>query len=1015
MRRKVGSKYKNGRGRTRRKVQQEVVEHEDSESELSFVDEDDEEFDIEDDGYSEEEFDDTDYHSDVVPRERRRQPKRTSNPKVKNNEQNNPERSRTNEFSEEDNDEDNEDNEEDTDDEASPNRRSTRRSVRVNRNSRSTKSGLDSGDDRTGGGSTKSKKVTASEKEARKNSTVYSRKQPATARHRATITQSLSFSDSDSGTDENKDDIENHRDQKNGKSTDGNTPRSTRSSSRRSTRLSSARRQQEGWGENVGDILGALPSPRSIGKRQKAVQAGSRSLTNEGTKHFDVDDDDNSVPTENDSANKEDSEYDDDDEETKVNNSLKKRSKNKVLERRTSSRTKKVKRRKAPHSSDEEFVLDSDDDNSSQDLSLSDDSDGNLMEDDNDILMIGDPDLSDDDSHPNNVKGNRKENKNAAHVVNIDNEKIGTVDDEDDDDAPSEHQKSGKNSPRMSGNEILPSPKGPKNDDCPSDQDTAAAKSRAKSCIGRQSRCPVCPSTEDAITLDPLSRLHVCYIVPDGKSRQCFNLETLRQIALKSSQLELRVDIDGERQNLLQPPAFRTPMSDDLVDQIASKFGRDALDLHGPYYKNRESKEHSKKDEYEYEYEHEYGSDSSGENIYDSLSYFRERMKDYFKKGMGSQDIYVCPLCYDQIHRSITKPKENDGDDDDDSDSDDGNENDTAPCDFNIDPMMVLGHLDNDEMYMASQFCFKKLADVKKHLREDHNVDTRGIQGNDLYKRYRVRAPDGLLQRWLSTQVRGPVKQGDMRIYWDDANTQTYIQLLDLIEQVHAYSEGADDDSSEDRGHHDELGENANRAQEFFGTFATRAPNRWKMISSPFLKSNENVNDFIANDNDSIEEISVGGGQPHAFLHHQFMNGGDSDENDFAHKLQRKYADVHDEETESRSSSTEDELVIEGDVNQESGDEDNEEDNQFVYSRNGYYSPVEEETDEWMLKLQSQRRRKGSQQKKMQITATEVNTPVGKRLFRRKTTPTGTSSSTSGVSKKRRKLTIEDSSDDEIL
>ena len=78
--------------------------------------------------------------------------------------------------------------------------------------------------------------------------------------------------------------------------------------------------------------------------------------------------------------------------------------------------------------------------------------------------------------------------------------------------------------------------------------------------------------------LTPLPKKHVCYVSPDGQSRQCFALETLRQIALKAARLQFRVDLDGgEKVTFLQPPHFRTAMSDDLLDQIASRFGRQAL------------------------------------------------------------------------------------------------------------------------------------------------------------------------------------------------------------------------------------------------------------------------------------------------------------------------------------------------------------------------------------------------------------------------------------------------------
>jgi hypothetical protein len=270
------------------------------------------------------------------------------------------------------------------------------------------------------------------------------------------------------------------------------------------------------------------------------------------------------------------------------------------------------------------------------------------------------------------------------------------------------------------------------------------------------------------------------------------------------------------------------------------------------------------------------------------------------------------------------------------------------------------------------------------------------------------------LQRWLSTQsLGGQVKQGHMRMYWGQGNDQIFIHLLDLIERVKAYAEKSlqsGDDSSEEDGADDELNENANKAREFFDTFAAKASQLWTLISSPFLKSNENINDFIAKDDDYIEEKDPDE-QPHAVLHRQFMNSmnEDSDENDLVHKLKRKYAETNNEETDSKGGSSEEELEFVDDHKESDGEDDD----QDIYNRNGYYSPVEEEEDEWILKLQSQRKGKVSSMKKHESTNTKIKTPVGKRLFRRKTTPTGTGSSTPGASKKKRTLTIEDSSSED--
>ncbi len=969
MPRNVNSKYKIDRRRTRREVESPPSEHEDSESDPSVASGNDEEYSVQDD-----EHDAEDESEDEV------------------------------EFQ-------------------SPTRRSKRTALNSNRghNGLNTDSDEDANDEVVS--------IT------RKSPRLRPKKRPSTTRKRSCPSKPLDLVDSDDDEDEGgaesddedhlqedekKDEKKNQRGQKNVKLAARNTPRNGRNRESRA---------------DV-DVLANLPCPPSTGGRLSAVKA-SKNLTKmedeETEDDFEADGDgdededevsDGKLQTNSGSGDEKDSDYDaedqtEDESEKEVDEMLPK--KNTASYRRNGKRTttNRTKRKKAAHSSDEEFVVDSDDDvdDSSQECSLSDDASSKPKNVDSDI---GDPDLSDDDSDDDDdddddvVLSKIKRNKNAsANAANVDNENFGTIDDD------SESDDNGKSSPKATHSsgksEILPSPRGVKN----AFESDDTEEDNPKKFI-----CPKCPSKEDAITAEPLPRLHICYIAPDGKSRVCFNLETLRQIALKSSQLELRVDIDAERQNFLQPPAFRTPMSDDLVDQIASKFGRGALDLHGPYYKNRERKYERKDGDDDDDDEYSYGSNSSGgENIYDSFETFRERVKDYFRKGMGSQDIYACPLCYGRIHRTLVDPKvvgDNDDDDGDDDDDDEDNDNaatieyDAAPSDSIYDPIMVLGHLDNEEMSMASQFCFKRIVDVKKHLRQEHSVDTGGIQGNELYKRFKVRAPDGLLQRWLSTRIKGQVRQGHMSMYWGQGNDQIFIQLLDLIEQVRAYTEGSQetgDDSSE--GDEDnEIDEHANKAREFFDSFATRASQLWKIISSPFLKSNENVNDFIARDDDYSEEEDTGG-QPHAALHQQFMNE-DSDENDLVHKLQRKYAETNDNDSASRDSSTTEEELEFVDGNKESDyEEEGEGDDEDISNRNGYYSPIEEEKDEWMLKLQSQRKRKGSSVEKEASSNTKMKTPTGKKLFRRKTTPSVTGSSTTSVSKRRRTLTLEDSSDND--
>ncbi|KAG7347522.1 hypothetical protein IV203_016227 [Nitzschia inconspicua] len=596
-----------------------------------------------------------------------------------------------------------------------------------------------------------------------------------------------------------------------------------------------------------------------------------------------------------------------------------------VQPKKTSSRTPRKKQ--GNESSDEEFHIDSESSNgnSSEEASLSDP----LDEDDEEIAA------NPDQSHIKKYLQEQLQEEDNAKGVNIDNEQVGTADESSDDDVPvtSRRNKSAKS-------EIRPSPRKGRYqglDSCSSSEDNDEEDEQNPAPNKAASILPPCPSRLDAITAEELPRRHVCYISPDGQSRICFQLETLRQIALKSSQLQLRTDLDGmQRQTFLQPPHFRTAASDDLLDQIASRFGRDALDLFGPYYNQKHSSLQV--------HEREDSSDDDGFGVY-ALETFRDRVQKYFQNSMGSQDIYVCPLCYGQSHRLIVNPE---ADDDDE----------TVPLEGNYDPMHVLGNLDKDEFVVASQFCFTRASNIKKHLRSDHNIDTREVRGNDLYMRWKVRAPDGLLQRWLAYYYNQKPKQGYMKMYWYQGNSQSFILLLDLMKRGEIYSGIATDpDSTEEEKEMAE--EYLQRAENYYESFSSLVPALWKSIASPFAESAVNMKEFIVED-DEVEDESEDENTNHASLHRQLAARDDeSDENDLVHKLQRKYVDENEEEEDYiNDESSEDELEItEAKERNADDEEEEEEDDDDDEKMKGYYSPVEEEKDEWILSRLARRKR----------------------------------------------------------
>jgi hypothetical protein len=146
-------------------------------------------------------------------------------------------------------------------------------------------------------------------------------------------------------------------------------------------------------------------------------------------------------------------------------------------------------------------------------------------------------------------------------------------------------------------------------------------------------KMPICPSKYDVITEEELPRKHVCYFSPDGSHRQCFALETLHKIALTTSHPKFRQDLTGGKQTFLQPPHFRSEMSDDLLDQIASRFGREALDLQSSFYSSSRQERAAASSESEIVDYSEALADSN---------HFLERVGNYVQSQMGSQDVRTC-------------------------------------------------------------------------------------------------------------------------------------------------------------------------------------------------------------------------------------------------------------------------------------------------------------------------------------------------------------------------------------
>ena len=437
---------------------------------------------------------------------------------------------------------------------------------------------------------------------------------------------------------------------------------------------------------------------------------------------------------------------------------------------------------------------------------------------------------------------------------------------------------------------------------------------------------PFCQSTTDAITMEPLPKKHVCFYMPDGKTKQCFALETLHKIALSEP-----VMYADEKATFKQPPHFRTSMSADIEDQIASRFGRAAVDVRGPFYNPGKL-------------EFDYTVNSEDLDLDEA---FAERVNKYVNNCMGSRDVYCCPICYIEAHRRLENNEIEDSRDDDSSDDETENLN----LEFVADPMTVVGCVDGDEFKLASAFCFGKIVQVKEHLRTDHAVLTSTLDGNDLFKRFQIRAADGLLQRFLDKKKNKNHKshrisrQGEMVSYWFNGNNELFVFLLDLMDRwriARQELEASTDVDDVDSVLH-EFREFQKTLKRFWSSFSKRGVRIWEVVSEPYQKgTKQELEDFL----EEGENAEDAGDAIQYHLINREIEAQPTPEEEIVSALRQ-----------SRGKATEDSSYSE--ENDEESEENFKEDDQLASSSDErarrYYSE-ESEVDEWEQLLKKKRK-----------------------------------------------------------
>ena len=373
-----------------------------------------------------------------------------------------------------------------------------------------------------------------------------------------------------------------------------------------------------------------------------------------------------------------------------------------------------------------------------------------------------------------------------------------------------------------------------------------------------------CPSTNDSVTMAtlPKNKPHVCYVSPNGKTRHCFALDTLYRIAISAREGaandESRVALGGAPAPLvfLQPSHFRASMDDDLLDQIALRFGRPELVIEDSELYRKTVGRHDglfgamsvlmDKELDQFDKDGEYVGHGSASCVGVSTQRnFRNCFERYMQELMGSTDVYCCPLCYNEADRRQGSNEDEEMWEDDESkdEKDDGTALGTEDrFSFLDDPLTILGSLDLDKFEVAATFCFRLLSDLKKHLRDVHGVDPREVEGNDVFKRFQIRASDGLLQSWLRRSTCRTTVQGDMARYWRGGENQSFVLLLNQIEKRKLHEEQDDDEEEREGG--------------FCGSYPRRARRVWMDVSAPYLKQAD-MGDFIAEEGADEDERSA--------------------------------------------------------------------------------------------------------------------------------------------------------------
>jgi hypothetical protein len=283
------------------------------------------------------------------------------------------------------------------------------------------------------------------------------------------------------------------------------------------------------------------------------------------------------------------------------------------------------------------------------------------------------------------------------------------------------------------------------------------------------------------------------------------------------------------------------------------------------------------------------------------------------------------------------------------------------------------------------------------------------VSGNDLYKRFQIRAPDGLLQRHLDRRFKGKPKQGYMTMYWNEGNSDIFIYLLHLLERSKLLREEAMAGNDSSRGYV-EAAEFVEVTDLFWDSFESRASRMWELLVSPYKKGmEEDMKDFFADDDEEVDDTPYSV-HANAILSQKESHGYTPEEEIVAALKAKRSAhkgrvdedsDPEEEEEPSDSDRSEEDMLDE--------DEDDEDDD--VYE-GAYYSEEEEEDDPWMKDKLSKRKSKDRTPKPLGKTI-GLKKLGGRKKSSSTSSPASASVATVSVDSSRKLRRIADSEDDD--